>query len=357
MIRKRHALLTNVLCTLLVFILFNRCSAKGSGLMGSLADAPVENPNNPFSADLKGQDFSSDGGDMNVGSGANGEVNAEDKQAIGNLLNEMDGVNPQDETQMDPALVKQAEELLKREAQGQDVSQMKMMLGAQMMQSCAQQVAELSPMPGEPLLGHWEGECNIQKNQKKTKKGGPLKMEITGGYSGLPNGAGAGSNSQTQNRAVTSQPTVNTQYSTSNGTSSQMPPAGQVAFAVSISYQLKKNSGSSNGSLRADASGQGQVSTSEWQGTLTDSPQSGTGTLKGQVLEKPNAKKKKDCNGKVDLIQSKNPIPEKYLEGMKKAGQCYRQALFFMSPMMDKLFKNMDPKMSQTLQTQMLGVK
>jgi len=83
-----------------------------------------------------------------------------------------------------------------------------------------------------------------------------------------------------------------------------------------------------------------------WVGTLSDIlPNSSLNNL--------------SCNGQTgntQLVASANPIPPKFEEGIKEAGQCYRKALSIMSSSYDAAFSNLEPQVAQILRQKLLGL-
>ncbi|MFM8315574.1 MAG: hypothetical protein ACKOA8_14925, partial [Deltaproteobacteria bacterium] len=110
---------------------------------------------------------------------------------------------------------------------------------------------------------------------------------------------------------------------------------------------------------RFQLSGQNQQGTQGFSGNGQDSgyqgkPLSGTASLVTQTKSadaKGNALVKA-CTVQVNLVNSKNPIPQNYRAAIKMMGACYRRAFTIMN--MDSVFQNMNSDWSQAMMQQML---
>jgi len=224
-----------------------------------------------------------------------------DKSALTDLSAQTADVAPDDGANiLSQALAQEMKRLLEEEKAGKDVAAQKMALAGQMMKECATRVAELAPRPGQPLAGSYVGkDCTTKKD---------VKFDIVDPYDrgkgkGVPNGA----------------PT------------------------------LYKVSGASNGRMTAAINGTGKIEGTPWAGQVSDTGLSGRAAA-GEVI-----------NGRctmgigMESTGSRNPIPENYIEGMRRAGACFRQTLFLISPVMDNMFKNMNPALANILKMKMLG--
>lgn len=246
----------------------------------------------------------------NPGAGGSSLTNA-DKSALNNLVGEFNDVAPSDGTDiLSKALAEQMKQLLQDEKNGKDVAMAKMQLAGQMMKECSTRIAELAPRPGQPLAGRYKGAGCGGK--------GDVFIEIIDPYDrGLGRGVPIGA-----------------------------PP-------------LYKVQGASNGKMTANAQGQGQIEGTPWAGTVSDTGLNGRAAAGTVVNAQFNSTKYgyQSCSMGIGLQNSRNPIPENYIEAMRRAGLCYRQTLFLMSPTMDALFKSMDPKIAQLLRLRMLGLQ
>lgn len=233
------------------------------------------------------------GGDGSAGSIGLSDA---DKNALSGALNNAKSVAPPNgEDGLSAALRAEAQRLLAEEKAGRDVAVQKLVLAGKMLEECASRVAKYAPIPGQPLLGRWNG-------------GGAcaIAFDVSGGGEGG-------------------------KYKVSGGT---------------------------NGTLQADTSGRGGIQGDPFSGNVADSAlngKSGAGTLTHPAFFR-NKSGTAPCSVAVALQQPTSPIPQNYQAGMKIAGQCFRQTLILMSPTMDKLFKGLDPAVSQLLQARFLGI-
>lgn len=344
--------LSNTALMCLLFVL----AISGCGKKTSLT-SDVLNPKNPMSPQFKDNfdtglgslfegggnssgntrdpfDVGSNGVDDGLGKG----LSQTDKRALRSVFDELEDVNPMDGEVdgIDPAIEAQLRQLLRREARANpdeksQLAVLKIQLGSKMLGQCASQIADYVPRPGEPLIGTWRAPmCQAKKNEYSMKK--PFTFNVSAvaqsGFSGSSSSTGTG---------------LDTEFHQGIGV-----PLGDLGFTVS---GLPKQTGI--GTLIASPEGGAQVSADRWSGTLTDLPEAGTGKLR--YVHPKN--KKKNCDASVTLEQPTNQIPEKYMEGVKKAGSCFRKALFLMSPLMEKMFSNMDPQLAGLIQMRMLGVR
>lgn len=296
MIRRRHHKATPIII-LAVFVgglMFTACQNGSRSLngTGSTTDPfPTTGDSGIGSSSGTGTGVGSVG--TGPGSGPGGGITDADKQALQAALSQNDDTSPQDDTAgLSAALQDEARRLLAEEQQGKDVAVQKMLLAGKMLQECANRIAHLAPIPGQPLLGTWNGggQCAVA-------------FEVAG------NGAGG-------------------KYAVDGGT---------------------------KGTLTADTQGHGAIQGDPFSGNVVDSPQSGHGTLTHPTFFKSKAGTS-PCSVGVALVTPKSPIPANYQEAMKQAGKCFRQTLILMSPAFDRMFKNMDPALAQLLQQKFLGI-
>lgn len=226
-----------------------------------------------------------------VGSGTNGQLTTSDQNALKQTFNGMDDVAPNGDL-IPQELVDEVQKLLEDQSKGRDVSAQKMALAGAILESCARKVQPLQPIPGQHLMGVWGGSGKC-----------PVEFEVSG----------------------------------------QVNP-GTNEFRITGGIQ---------GSLVGAADGRGEVRSS-FTGILNDMPKVGSGTLKNPNFSQgkygPEA-----CEVQVAMKESRNPIPENYIQAMRKVGLCHRQALFLLSPTMDQMFEGMDPRLASLMQAQLLG--
>ena len=333
----------------------------------------VENPRNPFDPRIydqfdqrlpfdspAGQDGSlgklggsditlGDDEPINVGSGARGGITQTDRDSIRRLFDDMAEVNPlEEEVDFPPDLERELTTVTKaRPTTSDEINQaqmQKMALAGKMLGHCAEKIAGYAPRPGEPLVGSWSGQC-----QKTKYNSGRVRFEVSATSQGLDQ------NLSSQNRSIS------TSLNGNNRGGATALPVGELLYRVTGDPNIK-------GSMAAGPDGVAQLQLqapekihkksqySSLEGFLTDVPQAGTGRIQFPGINKYGIGGKKGCAANVHLDQSRSLVPEKYIEGMKKAGQCFRKALVLMSPLMDRMFRNMDPALAQILQSRMLGI-
>ena len=303
---------------LALLVLFSVSCAQKKGGGGDLGD-DATNLQNPFDgSEVEG---ALGGPDLQSGSGT---LTQADKNALNNLTDQYEDVEPQNDglDVISKALEQKMKELIAQEKQGKDVAMQKLALAGQMMEACTQRIGMFAPRPGQPLLGQWSGKGCAKPSGKYTVPGGTVAFNVID-----PNDKGPGKAS---------------------------PPLkadakGDTAFAVT---------GATQGKMAVKADGSGIINGQPWAGPVSDrglSGRSGAGTVTNKAYNQtkygPQA-----CNMGVALRSSRNPIPENYIEGMRMAGKCFRQTLFFMSPTMDNMFKGMDPQLAQILKMRLLGM-
>lgn len=282
-------------------------------IIGSLAIACQNKPSSTLGSDVPGEkspfdgDFNSDlnnslagNGNTNgtVGSGPSGNLTDADKAAIQGMTKELESVNTP-EGALSQDLIDEAKRILDAEnntdgdaEKNAQIQQAKMALVGKIVEQCAEKVGPLAPIPGQPLMGVWKG-------------GGACPVEFTVASAG-----------------------ASPVYTVTGGT---------------------------KGKMGASAEGTGSVQAEPFSGSLTDSPTAGTGSLRHPTFHKTK-EGEKPCDVGVSLATSSNPIPENYIKAMKMLGKCHRQALLFMSPVMDKMFKNMPQNLSSLLLNRGIGV-
>lgn len=257
----------------------------------------------PFDPSLSGDLDNSLGGSGTtggtVGSGTGGALTDADKTALSNVANGMNDVNTQ-EGGLSQSLIDEAQALLDKEANTDgngeaqaQIQQQKMALVGKILEDCASKIAPLAPVPGQPLMGVWKG-------------GGACPVEFT------------------------------------------VASAGDASPVYAVT-------GGTKGKMAGYPDGRGEVKAEPFSGNLTDLPSSGTGKLVHPTFHKTKSGAN-PCEVGVQLASSSNPIPENYIEAMKRAGKCHRQALLFMSPVMDKMFKAMPSNLNSILMNRAIGV-
>lgn len=227
--------------------------------------------------------------------------------------------------ELPPAIQQDVVALQQAQKQGKDTTQMRYALMSKMLASCAETVSKYAPSPGETFMGKWVFKC-AETNVYSA-------WNLTGQYA-----------SQDEAGHPLGKPTLSHSgvlYGDANGTT--------VA-------------GAGKGSVTADMSGNGQAN-GAWVGTydgksgafnwmcpLTDQPKAATGSCKADI-QTPG------CSVAIGaLVSSKNPIPEKYQEGVKKLGACLRQAIVYTSPILWKYMSSLNPN-SQAALMQVLYLK
>jgi len=278
------------------------CQKKTGTQSGEFDDS--ENPGN-FDKDFD------DGGLANELGNASALTGAE-KTALGNLSAEFDDVSPDAGTKIiSDALMQQMKQLLADEQAGKQVAQQKMVLAGEMLKACVTRVAELAPRPGQPLTGRYKGTL-CGGNSKSPA--GQVFLEIIDPYDRGPG----------------------------KGVQLNAPPQYKV-------------SGISNGRMTADVQGAGKVEAQPWTGIVSDTGLNGRASAGN--FENPQFKPNQKCTMGMGLENSRSPIPENYVEGMRILGLCYRQTLFLTSDVMDDYFKQLPPALAQIIKLKMLGLQ
>src|SRR5690606_4968653 len=98
------------------------------------------------------------GASGNIGSGSGGGITEADKQALNAALQQNEALAPQDpDAGLSAALAEEARRLIAEEKAGKDVAVQKMLLAGKMLEECSKKIAKFAPIPGQPLLGTWNG--------------------------------------------------------------------------------------------------------------------------------------------------------------------------------------------------------
>lgn len=310
--------LEKIFVSILSLFVLSHCQNKQQS--SSLDDSFYSQGDGSLSGDLSSELGNYSGG--SIGSGSGGGLTDADKQALQNMTQGMQDVNPASGGGLPQDILDQAKMLIDAEnnadatdAKAQaELQQKKMLLVGKILQSCAEKIAPLAPIPGQPLMGVWSGggACGVEFGVTST---GPQPVYRVGAAAGVSKVAKDGKDSKSK---------------VSGGQSIQ-------------------------GQMVAAADGTGNVDANPYRGTLSDAPQAGSGKLVHPTFHKSKSGTS-PCEVAVTLKQSTNPIPENYVEAMKRVGQCHRQALLFMSPIMDNMFKNMPPELTQLLMQRAMGV-
>lgn len=233
-----------------------------------------------------------------------GSLSTTDQTALNNVATESAAATtPEIESTQLPADIQQAvkqistlqSQNLSPEQQAQLAAQKFQVAGA-LLQSCARQIADYAPQPGEPLQGNWQGNG--------------ATFTILGQFA----------------RTVNS------------------PKHGQVGLGAARFIVSGNLFGQAI--VQANPNGIAQFTSGAYSGALTDVPQAGNGYLFR------NGSKTHD----VRLVSTKNLFPVKYVDAMRRAGRCYMQAAFLMSPVADRLFRGMNPQLAQILRQRVLGL-
>jgi len=220
---------------------------------------------------------------------------ADEQNAFAGLAQQVKAVSPQAVTAFTPDVIAGLQSVQSMEAKGEDTTAARMALAGKILNLCAQDVTRLAPRPGEPLLGGWIGAC-------------------------------------TSGDSVVLAASVTAQYPASSGGQ----PAGNPKLSI---VSIGSNGDAAAGNIKVYPDGTAdaivQASSTTWTGKLTDQPQAATGVF---VPVSGNSKCKQ-IQGQ--LAKSKNPIPGKYQEAVKRLGQCYRQALTVVSPILSGYLYNL----------------
>lgn len=202
---------------------------------------------------------------------------------------------------------------------GQDTTQLRYALMGKLMQDCAAKVSEYTPQPGETFLGSWAHRC-INTN---INSGWNLEATYPSkDAAGIPNGKPSYSY-----KGVV--------FGDISGTT--VAGAGSGSFTANMS-----GDGQSQGTWVAYAAGTAYPWT--WTCDLKDTPSAATGNCM-------TVTQAEHCNAAPGaLVKSTNPIPDKYKEGIKKLGACYRRAIVLVSPIMWKYMSTLSPQAQTSLQ-------
>ncbi len=228
------------------------------------------------------------------GSNSDGTFSALDQQAINSVLTENKQVDPTvDVSIFNEELKAQANEILRLQRQKQDTAAKKLLFMANMIKRCGELTAKYTPIPGQPLLGTWNGQgaCTVS-------------FEV----------AGAGSGGK---------------YSVAGGT---------------------------QGAMQADVQGKGAIQANPFSGNVIDSPQSGSGQLTHPTFFKTK-NGTSPCSVNVSLKTPKSPIPQNYQTAVQIMGKCLRNTALLISPVFDRMFQDMNPQLAQLLQQKFLDIK
>lgn len=241
------------------------------------------------------------------GSGAAGTLTQPDQTALQNMANAAAALSVNNDpnaqklgidSAISQELTAEINRLIQRERAGENVLDEKWLLVPKIIEGCAAKVSALVPKPGEPLIGEWSGRgaCGLGTFSIN----GPGNKQV---YSGEIRGA--------QNV--------------------------QVAAYNDGRFELRSNKWNGNGK---DSAFQGQNL-------------SGTGVLTTQTARATKYGTAYDpCQARVELVNSRSPIPENYKTALKVMGGCYRNAMALIG--MDPILKKMNPQLSQVLFQQML---
>ncbi len=226
---------------------------------------------------------------------------SEEQAALAKVEQNLEPLSPNAATAFPQTVIVGMQQLQSQQAKGMDTSALRMALFGQLITACAQDVSRFVPRPGEPLLGSWIGACT-------SGSGNPVVASVFAKYP-----------------------------STSGGV-----PAGSPALFVA-SVDSSGSPGAGSIQVGPDGTGQAIVNADggPWKGTMTDQPQAGIGTFtsSGGSCKQVTA----------NLVSSRNPIPAKYDEAIKRLGQCYRQALILVSPILSSYVYELTPSSAQAV--------
>ena len=290
---------------ILALSLATGCS-QGGGKSQLPTDPNLFNgPSGPIPSGIGGGGGGGLGGDLGAGKGPaqplpgsnnDGSLSATDKAALNAAFGENNQVAPTGAAAnlqiFTPDLAKQARDILTAQRLKQDTSVKKLLFMAEMIKHCGELAVKYAPIPGQPLLGTWNGSGSCS-----------VSFEVSG------NGAGG-------------------KYAVSGGT---------------------------NGTLQADTGGRGAIQANPFSGNVIDSPQSGTGLLTHPSFFVTKSGSS-PCNVNVALQTPKSPIPENYKTAMRLMGKCLRNTAILINPVFDHMFQDLNPQLAKLLQDKFLNV-
>ena len=125
------------------------------------------------------------------------------------------------------------------------------------------------------------------------------------------------------------------------GTSGGIPAGDPKLSIVAIGSTGSTAAGSIKVYPDGNADSTVQAEGSVWAGKMTDQPQAATGVW----VPVSGSSKCKQVKGQ--LVKSRNPIPAKYQEAVKRLGQCYRQAITVISPILSGYVYHLTPQAGQ----------
>jgi len=309
-----------MLSIITMLVVVTGCSSKAletSASSDTNQDPELSNPNNPYSNSFK-TDLSA--------IGSSGSLNATEASGLNSLSKSLETTNPQAESlEMSSAMQAQLEEILKAQgstqlssAQIQQLAQLKSLFLQALMQHCSAKISSLAPQPGEPMIGDWTASTGGTNN--RTVGQFRIRGEFQGGFQS----SGSSSRSDTQNPG----------YAYPLGT-------GKLVRLIAEGYEPTK------GVLNVTADGNATMTSQGYSSKFTDSPRAAAALIYKSGVKQSQAV----------LTSSKSFIPEKYVEAMKEAGQCYRIALFMLSPAMDQMARQLPSNYAQLIKTRMLGLQ
>lgn len=160
---------TAPLVALAVASFFSACNSR-SNFAGSYgipnefvpdvqATFPTNSNSNP-GIDLSGLDDSTQNNPTDFG-----DLGQADQLGLGNVLQELQNVNPQNEADIPPALAERLQAALENAADAADPQAAFELigLGGELLTACLESVDDYVPRPGEPISGTHTGSCGSEK--------------------------------------------------------------------------------------------------------------------------------------------------------------------------------------------------
>ncbi|MEZ4752050.1 MAG: hypothetical protein R3B54_15875 [Bdellovibrionota bacterium] len=297
------------------------------------------NSNTNPGLDLSGLDDTSQNNPIDFG-----DLSSADQQGLGNLLQELQNVNPQNEGDIPPELAARLQAALENASDAADPQAAFeiISLGGELLTACLESVEDYVPRPGEPLQGVYTGSCGGAKGT----------VTVTGIFQKIFRRRASSGNNDSNNQGdfggQTTSDTVNTGIAGGLG-------LGNVQFKV-----VKDGE---NGIMNVNQNGIGTVTVGKYKGAATDIAGNGKPAPRMELTRPDEGSGKHlvpGCKGDYNILKesdSTNQIPVKYTEAMKIVGQCYRKGLVLFTPSFQRLFKNMDPQLRRLIQLRLIGIQ
>ncbi|MCB0405068.1 MAG: hypothetical protein KDD51_09800 [Bdellovibrionales bacterium] len=299
---------------------------------------PNNNNTNP-GIDLSGLDGSTQNNPVDFG-----DLGQADQLGLGNLLQELQNVNPQNEADIPQELAARLQAALENSGDAADPQAAFeiISLGGELLTACLESVEDYVPRPGEPEQGVYNGSCGGTKGT----------VTVTGIFQKIFRRRASSDNSSSSNDGdfggQSSSDTVNTGIAGGLG-------LGDVKFKVTKDDQT--------GIMNVNQNGVGTVTVGNYKGMATDIASNGKPAPRMELTRPDEGSGKHlvpGCKGDYTILKesdSTNKIPLKYTEAMKIVGQCYRKGLVLFTPSFQRLFRNMDPQLRRLIQLRLIGIQ